>query len=115
FQIPKNWRTSLIYQSLADAMKVLRQGLPSVRFLDSGNLFRRALSDNAPAVLPAFRPQINDPVSVADDVQIMLNDNDRIAQIRQAMDHLQQLVYIVKVQSGGWLVQQVEGPAGLPL
>src|SRR5690348_8679270 len=85
FQIPEKSQIVLIYQLLADHLEVLSQGLSSKGFLDSGNLLRRALSDNASSVLAALRPQVDNPVSVPDDVQVVLDDNHGIAQIRQPM------------------------------
>jgi hypothetical protein len=45
----------------------------------------------------------------------MLNNDDAVAQIRQAMQHLQQLAYVVEVKPGRRLIQQVQGFSRLPL
>src|SRR3984957_9801191 len=45
----------------------------------------------------------------------MFNHNDSIAQIHQALEHVQQTPDIFEVQSGGGLVQDIERAAGLAL
>jgi hypothetical protein len=73
---PKGCSTLLIYQSLARLARVLGQGLTGVGLLDSGNLRGRALGHDLSTLISAFRAQINDPVGIADHVQVVLNDND---------------------------------------
>jgi len=41
-------------------------------------------------------------------------EEDDVADIGQAMQDVQELADIVEVQLGGWLVQDVQGPAGAP-
>ncbi len=55
------------------------------------------------------------PVGVADHVQVVLDDDDRVAQIGEAVQHFEQLAHVVEVQAGGGLVEQVERAAGLAL
>ena len=79
------------------------------------HLLRRALRDDGAAARAAFRTHVDDPVGVANDVQIVLDDEDRIAEAYQPLQHLQQLAHIVEVQASGRLVQQVERASGLAL
>ena len=72
------------------------------------HLFRRSLGHDAPAVLAALRPQIHNPVSIADHVHIVLDDDDAVAQVRQPVQHFQQLADIVKMQSRSRLIEQVK-------
>ena len=45
-----------------------------VGLFDASNLFRGALRNDAAASLAAFGPQIDEPISLFDDVEIVLDD-----------------------------------------
>ena len=45
----------------------------------------------------------------------MLDDDDGIAEIGEAVQHFEQLAHVVEVQAGGGLVEQIERAAGLAL
>src|SRR5690606_10278935 len=60
-----------------------------------------------------LRAQIDNPVRGLDYVQVMLNDHDGVAIVPQAMQYLQQLFDVVKMQTGGGFVQNVEGVASV--
>ena len=74
-----------------------------------------AFADDAAAVFAAFGAEVEDPVGVADHVEIVLDDDDRVAEIGEAVQDFEQLAHIVEVQAGGGLVEQIEGAAGLAL
>ena len=61
-----------------------------------------------PPPLASFRAQVDDPVGGFDHVQIVFNDDHRIAAIDQLVEHIQQQADIVEVKSGGRFVKQVE-------
>src|SRR5512146_2236457 len=61
----------------------LFQILSSVGMAHPSDFFRRSLCDHAPAVVAAFRTQVDDPVGGLDDVEIVLDNDDRIASIYQ--------------------------------
>lgn len=84
-------------------------------FLVGADRLRRAGDQDAAAPRAPFGPQIDDPVGSFDDVQVVLDDDDGVAAIPQLVQHLEQLLDVVKVQPCGRLVQDVEGLAGIPL
>src|SRR5436189_3836607 len=55
------------------------------------HVFRRSLRDNAPARLAAFRTEINDPIRRFDDIEIVLDDEQRVARGAEFEQHFQQL------------------------
>ncbi len=97
------------------APEVLRQRLSGVGLLVARDLFWRALGDDTAALLAALRTQVDDPIGIANDVEVMLDDDDAIAQIGKPVQHGEQLLDVVEVQAGGGFVQQVKGFAGLAL
>ena len=95
------------------ASKVRPQKIAGVRLGHRGQLLRRAMPDHAATELAAFGAHIDQVVGIADNVQIVFDDDDRIAEIGKPMKHVKQAAHIVKVKPGGGLVKQVQGAAGL--
>jgi len=58
--------------------------------------------------MPSFGPEVDDVVGGFDDVEIMLDDDDGVAVIDQAVEAHQQPIDVGKVQAGGGLVEDVE-------
>src|SRR5262249_47851990 len=75
----------------------------------------RPLRDHAAAALAAFRAQIDDPVGGLDHVEVVLDDDHGIAVVAQAMQHAQQQVYIMEMQTRRRFIQYIQGPAGVAL
>ena len=84
-------------------------------FRHSGDLLGRAGGDDAPAAVAAFGAEVDDPVGGLDDVQVVLDDDDRVARISQAMQHVEQQLDVVEVQARRRLIQYVERAAGVAL
>ena len=63
--------------------------------------------DDRTATRTALGAQVDHPVGRLDHVQVVLDDDDRIAFVTQPVQHLQKLCDIVKVQSGGRLIEDV--------
>ncbi len=57
--------------------------------------------------------EVDHPVGRLDHLQVVLDDDDRVAQVGQAVDDVEELADVVQVQPGGRLVEDVEGPAGV--
>ena len=58
--------------------------------------------------ITAFRTDIDDMVSRFDDIQIVFDHNDSIAGVDQFMQHFQQLADIIKMQSRGGFVENIQ-------
>ena len=82
---------------------------------DGGDLFGRAVGDDPAAALAAFGAEVEDVVGVADDVEVVLDDDDGVAEVGEAVEDFEQLAHVVEVEAGGGLVEEVEGAAGLAL
>ena len=72
---------------------------------------RRALGHDPATALSALGAEIDHPVGLADDLQVVLDDKDRVAAIDEFLQHLKQFCDIGQVQPRRRLVQDVEGPA----
>ncbi len=68
-------------------------------------------NDIAPAGA-AVGSQVDDPVGRLDDVEVVLDHDDRVSLCRKAVEDLQQLANVVKMQTGGRLIEDVERLTG---
>src|SRR6266508_3734193 len=71
---------------------------------------RRALCHDLTASFPAFGPEIDDPVGGLHDVEVVLDHDDGVAGVDEAMQHVQQALHVGEVQAGRRLVEDVERP-----
>ena len=91
--------------------QILFQVLAGVRGLAGRHCLRSTGADEGPSPGAALRAQIDEPVGGLDDIQIVLDDQHRVPGVHQPLQHLQQLLHIVGVQTRGGLVQNIEGAA----
>ena len=79
-----------------------------------GDLFGRAGGDDLAAAVAALGAEVDDPVGGLDDVEVVLDDDHRVALLDQLVEHLEQLADVLEVQAGGRLVEDVERSARWP-
>src|SRR5215831_9587751 len=87
--------------------EVVGQRLSGIGLFVFRHLLGSSLRQNSPTIFSAFRPQINDPIGIANDVEIVFDDDDRVPQIGEPVQHVEQLFHIVEMQPCGRLVEQV--------
>ena len=63
-------------------------------------------------VLTTFRTHVDNPVGGFDDVEIVFNDNHGIAAVDEFAEDFEEAIDVVGVETGSWLVEDVEGFAG---
>ena len=78
---------------------------------DLGDRLGRALGDDLAAAEARLGAEVDQPVGRLDDLQVVLDDDDRVAQVGQAVDDVEELADVVEVQAGRRLVEDVEGLA----
>ena len=86
--------------------------MPRVGSGVAGDLLRRAFGDDAAAAVAAFGAEVDDPVGGFDHVEVVLDDDDRVAAVGEALEHAEQLLDVGEVEPGGRFVEDVEGAAG---
>ena len=77
--------------------------------------FGGAGGNDGAALGAAFRAHVNQVVGVADDIEVVLDDNERIATVNEAVEHIEQDADVVEMQAGGGLVENVERFARIAL
>ena len=78
-------------------------------------VFGRACADNLPATGTAFGTDIDHPVGRFDHVEIVFDDQHRIAGVDKVLQHFQQQLDVGKMQTGRRFVQHVQCFAGAAL
>src|SRR3954462_3178371 len=74
------------------------------------HLLRSAHGDYAAPLFAAFGTKVNDDVRSLDNVQVVLDDDQRMPRLEQLPEGRQQLRNVVEMQAGGRLVQYVQEP-----
>lgn len=74
-----------------------------------GDLFRRTGDDEFPAAFAGVGSEVDHPVGALDNVEIVLDHNDAVAGIDDALKDLEQHADIFEVQSSRRLVEEKEG------
>ena len=70
--------------------------------------FRWTRDDQVPALVTALRSEVDHPVGRLDDVEIVLDDHERVPGLEQFPKRRQQLGNVVEVEAGRRFVEDVE-------
>ena len=77
-----------------------------------GDFFGRAAGHDSPAPFAAIGADVDDPVGRLHDVEVVLDDEHRVAGVDEVVQHFQQQLDIGEVQAGRRFVEQVQRAAG---
>ena len=72
------------------------------------DIARSTLRDDTTPFDAAARAHINDPVSATDQVQVVLDDEDRRSALNEVLEHVQEDLHIIRVQADRRLVEDEE-------
>src|SRR6185369_2186830 len=72
------------------------------------DLLRRALRDDAAALVARLGTEIDHAVGGLDDVDVVLDDDDAVSGLDETPQHVEQLPDVVEMQAGRGLVEDVE-------
>jgi hypothetical protein len=97
---------------LAGDSELTGQVQAGVRSGGGGDLLRRALGDEASPPLAPLGPQVEHPVGLGDDVEVVLNDQHRVPGVAQLVEADEELLDVREMEPRGRLVQHVEGTPG---
>src|SRR5690606_38022123 len=68
--------------------------------------------DDLAAAVAAFGPEVDDPVSALDHVEVVFDHDHRVTRIDQPSEHFEQPAYVAEVKPRGRFVEDIEGAAG---
>jgi hypothetical protein len=66
------------------------------------------LNHDVPSTIATFRPEINHPIRHFDHIEIVFDDEQRVARRAQLKQNLKQLCHIVEMQSRRGFVENVQ-------
>lgn len=89
-------------------MQYVAQVSAGMRGVALGNIFWSPLGDDGSTAIAAFRTEIDDMIGALDDIQVMLDDDDRVASFDQFIQYAQEFFYIVEVQTGRRFVKDIK-------
>jgi hypothetical protein len=72
----------------------------------AGKVLRRTFGDDATTLGAGFGTDFEDPVGGFQDVEIVLDDDDAVTAVHDALEHGEQALYVVAVQAGRGFVEQ---------
>ena len=78
------------------------------------DVFRRSAGDHLAPARAAFRAQIQNPIRGFDHVEVVFNDQNGVAAVRQPLQDTQQFFHVGEMEPGGGFVQNVKRVAGGP-
>src|ERR1700674_1008279 len=96
-------------------VQMANEGLTGVGLFGAGDELGRALRDDAAATFAALGAEVDNPVGLFDDVEVVLDDEHAVAEIDESLQDVEKFSNVVEVEAGGGLVEDVEGAAGLAL
>src|SRR6266853_1013649 len=85
-----------------------REEIPRVRVRVSRDLLRCSRGDNAPALRPAFRTEVDYPVGGFDDVEVVLDDENGCPAVDQLAERGEELLNVVEVKAGRGFVEDIQ-------
>src|SRR5512146_2829185 len=91
------------------AFEDAREIFSRVGALGVGHLFGRALGDNLSAAHAAFGAEVDEIVRALNDVEIVLNDDDRVAARDELLKYLDELLHVLVVEPDRRLIKEVNG------
>ena len=71
------------------------------------DLLRRALRDDGAALVAAFRPEVDDVIGHFNDIEIVLDDENRVALVAKRLEDFQKLFDVGYMEAGRRLVQYI--------
>ena len=84
--------------------------LPGVTAISLGDRDRRPHRHDLAAGVAPLRSQVDHPVGRGDDVELVLDHHDGMAQVGQSMENLEQALDVGEMQARGRLVQDDKAP-----
>src|SRR5216684_1185922 len=91
------------------------EDLAGIGFFCASDELGGALRDDAAAAFATFGAQVDDPVGLFDDVEMVLDDEHRVAEINKALQDVEKLSHVVEVQARRRFIKDVKRASGLAL
>src|SRR5216684_139525 len=94
------FRVAIVVTVVGDAEDA-REDVTGVGLFRASDEFGRSLGDDAPAAFTAFGAEVDDPVSLFDDVEMVLDDQHGVAEIDEALQDVEKFSHVVEMEARG--------------
>src|SRR6266478_3479059 len=108
------FRVAIVVTVVGDAEDA-REDVTGVGLFRARDEFGRSLGDDARVAFTAFGAEAGDPVSLFDDVKMVLDDQHGVAEIDEAVQDVEKFSHVVEMEARGGLVEDIERAASLAL
>ena len=88
---------------------------PGVAVFATGEVFRGAFGDHESAAGPTFGAHVDHPVGSLHDVEVVLDDDDRIALVDKRLQDAEQFADVLEMQACCRLVEDIHRATCRPL
>ena len=78
----------------------------------TGDILGRTAGNDLATAAAAFRTKVDDMVRGLDDIQVMLDNHHAVSRFNQPLQDTKQSADIVKMQTGGRFIEDVDGSSG---
>ena len=92
-------------------MKVRTKELAGIGYLAFTKILRGPFGNQFPAAVTTIGSQIDDPIRYFDDIQVVFDDQHRVASFNQALQHFDEFVHICSVESDRGFIEHIKGSA----
>jgi hypothetical protein len=82
--------------------------LGSIAILYREDLVTRTCEYEIASLVATLRSDVDDSVSIGDDVEIVLDDEYRVSFLYETIEDIEELLYIGEVEPRGWLIEDIE-------
>lgn len=90
-------------------LKILLEGSSRMTLMNSEEFLSRSGKDKVSSFIATLRPDVDDSISIGDDVKIMFDDDDTISLLDKRIEDIEELLDIREVESCCRFIEDVEG------
>ena len=78
-------------------------------FLYAEELFPWTSKDEVSTAISSFRSYIDDSISIRYHIEVVFDDEDRVPFLYESIEDIEELLYIRKMESCRWFIEDIEG------
>ncbi len=91
---------------------IFPEGMRRVRIVYKEELLSWSSKNEIPSLISPFRSDVDDGISIGDDVEIMFDHDDTISLLYQSIEDIEEFLHIREVESSCRLIEDIESLSG---
>ncbi len=98
-----------VYNSLFPSfLYIFLECLRCIAMFNGKDLVTRTCEYQIPSLIATLRPDVDDGVSIGDDIEIVLDDEYRVPLLHESIEYIEELLHIREVETCCWLIEDIE-------